>query len=231
MYLGDKLLHREYQIVEEFGLKTEYLIFCTQNLLFVLLQFLGNITLCLSQGLLANPLLRHHFLIGVTHLKIVAEHIVIAYLQTLNTSLSSLAFLNLQQIVLTTIGNVSEFVEFCIDTVSYHPTLGHQLWRIILDFLLDSVSQTLTEIQLFPYPVQGFVLGIETSRFDGLDGLQSSLQLYHLSWRHTPHSSLRDDTFQVTNTMQLVIDTLPELWLTIVVFHDVETRVDGFLIP
>ena len=30
--------------------------------------------------------------------------------------------------------------------------------------------------------------------------------------------------------MQLIIDTLTELWLTIVVIHDVQTRVDGLLV-
>ena len=145
--------------------------------------------------------------------------------------MSSLSFLDLQEIVLTTIGNVSQLVELCIDTISDHPTLSYQLWRIILDFLLDSVSQALTKIQLFPYSIQGFVLGIKTSCLDGLDGLQSGLQLHHFSRRNPTNSCFRDDTLQVAYSMQLVIDTLSKFWFPIVIFHNVEARVDWLFIP
>ena len=79
--LRNKLLHTQYQVAEEFGLKAQNLIFGTKDLLFVLLQFLCDITLCLSQRLLAHPLLWHQILIGVTHFEVVAEDIVIADFQ------------------------------------------------------------------------------------------------------------------------------------------------------
>ena len=101
LYLGDKLLHSHHKVVEEFGLQAQNLILSTKNLLFVLLQLLGDITLGLGQCLLANPLWRNKLLICVAHLKVIAEHIVISYLKALDTCFSSLALLNLQQIILT----------------------------------------------------------------------------------------------------------------------------------
>ena len=78
--LRNKLLHTENQVVEEFGLEGEDLIFSAQNLLFVLLQLLGDIAFSLGQCLLANPLWRNQFLIGVANLEVIAKHIIISYL-------------------------------------------------------------------------------------------------------------------------------------------------------
>ena len=99
--LRNKLLHRENQVVEEFGLQTQNLILCTKNLFFVLLQLLRDVTLSLSQRLLANPFWGNQFLIGVANLQIVAKHIVVAYLKTLDSCFLCLALLYLQQIILT----------------------------------------------------------------------------------------------------------------------------------
>ena len=65
--LGNELLKSQYQVVEELLFEGEYLVLSTQNLLLILLQLLRDITFCLGQRLLANPLLGHLFLIGVAH--------------------------------------------------------------------------------------------------------------------------------------------------------------------
>ena len=168
-------MHRHHQIVEKLGLKGKYLILCTQYLFLVFLQFLRDVALCLCQRLLAHPLLGHLILIGITNFEVVAEHIVVTDFQRRNTSLFCLSLLNLQQIVLTAIGNITQLVKFSIHTSFDDTTFSNKLWRIILYLLLYTVFQRLTEIQLFPYPIQGLILSIKTRCLDGLDGLQSRL--------------------------------------------------------
>ena len=188
--LGNELLKSQYQVVEELLFEGENLVLSTQNLLLILLQLLRDITFCLGQRLLANPLLGHLFLIGVAHLQIVAKHIVIAYLQRGDACLLGFALLNLEQIVLTRIGNMAQLVEFCIHPIANHSTLGYQLRRIVLYLALYPVANRLAEVQLLPYPFQRFIVGIETSCLDGLQGLQGHLQLYHLTRRYSAYSHL-----------------------------------------
>ena len=57
--LRNKLLHSQHQFVEQLGLQGQYLILCPKYLFFIFLQLLRNVTLSLSQRLLAHPLLRH----------------------------------------------------------------------------------------------------------------------------------------------------------------------------
>ena len=110
LYLRNKLLHTQNQVVEELRLERQNAVFCTQDLLLILLQLLCYIALGLRQRLLAHPFCRHLVLIRVAHLEIIAKHVVIAYLQRRDARLLSLTLLNLQQIVLTTISNLSQFV-------------------------------------------------------------------------------------------------------------------------
>ena len=45
--LGNKLLHRHYEVVEELCFQRQYLVLSTQNFFLVFLQFLRDVTLCL----------------------------------------------------------------------------------------------------------------------------------------------------------------------------------------
>ena len=87
-----------------------------ENLLLVFLQFLGNIALGIGKGLLAYPLCRHLVLMRVAHLDVVAENIVVAYLQTGNLCQFALALLYLQQIILAGVGNPAQLVQLGTDT-------------------------------------------------------------------------------------------------------------------
>ena len=140
LYLLDILLGIHNEVVEEFCLQREYLLLGTEYLLLVFLQFLGDVSLGLSKSLLAYPLLRHLFLIGVSHLKVISEDIVISYFQTCYTSLFHFALLYLQEIVLTVIGNAAELVEFLVYTIINHPTLVDKLWSVGMEFAIYPVA-------------------------------------------------------------------------------------------
>ena len=105
-YLGINLhrlyvyLHRLYKLIVKSCFKSQNPILCTKNLFLVFLEFLSDITLCLSKSLLANPLRRYAILEGVSHFKIIAKYVVISYFERRNTCTLSLFTLYLQQIVL-----------------------------------------------------------------------------------------------------------------------------------
>ena len=188
--LRDKSLHIQNQVIEKTSLQRENLILCTQNLLFILLQFLRDIALGLGQRLLAHPFCRHLILIDIAHLQIIAKHIVVAYLQRGNTCLFGLSLLYLQQIILSTVGNISQFVELFIHPTTNHATFLYQLRWVVLYLALNPFTKTLAKIQLFPYPFQRCIISIEARCLDGLDSLQGRLQLHHLTGRHTSYSHL-----------------------------------------
>ena len=149
LYLRYELLYVAHQIGKKLCLQRQNLVFSPKNLLFIFLQLLGDVALSLCQCLLAHPFSRHLVLIGVAHLQIVAEHVVVAYLQRLDARLLGLALLNLQQVVLARIGNVAQIVEFGTHTVVDHPTLLHLLWRIGLYLTQDALANRLAEREPF----------------------------------------------------------------------------------
>ena len=159
------------QLVVQLGLQRQNLIFGPQYLFFVLLQFLRDVSLGVHQRLLAYPFGRHLILVGVPHLDVITEHIVVGYLQTRNARLFDFTLLNLQEIIFSGIGNPTQLVQFFIHSVGDDSPLVDQQRRVVLDFAGYLVADGLTRVQQSPYPVQACVGSMQTSRLDGFDGL------------------------------------------------------------
>ena len=81
LYSGNLLLDGHNHLVVDLLLKGTYLLLGTQNLLLVLLQLLGNVPLRIHKGLLADPIVGNLILMGVPHLKIISEYVVVTYFQ------------------------------------------------------------------------------------------------------------------------------------------------------
>ena len=158
LYLRNKLLHSHNKLIKELCLKSKYLLVGTKNLFLVFLQFLSDITLCLSKSLLTNPAFWHFVLISVAHFKVVSKDIVISHLKRRNTCFLSFFLLNLQQIILSVTTDRTQLIKFGTIAVSNNIALIDKLWRIVLNFFLYSVLQTFTKIQLFAYPLQSIVI-------------------------------------------------------------------------
>ena len=60
-------------------LKGVYTVFRTQDLFFIFLELLGDVTLGVYKGLLADPLRRNQVLEGVADLDVVPENVVVTY--------------------------------------------------------------------------------------------------------------------------------------------------------
>ena len=96
----DILAHGVHKLIKQLLLEHLNAIFCTDNLLLIVLQLLSHIALGAHKRLLANPLLRHLCLVGVSHLDVVAKHIVKTDFQARNARDFALALLHLHEIVL-----------------------------------------------------------------------------------------------------------------------------------
>ena len=120
----------------------------------------------------------------------------------------------------------TQIVQFCIVAISDNISLIDKQRRIRLDFLCYPFFQRFTEIELLTHSLQGFILGMLTSHLDWLDSLQGMLQLHNFTRRNSTHSHFGNDTFQVTDTMQLIIHQLLELRFLEEIFHDVESFID-----
>ena len=157
LYCGDVFLHPEHQLVIKLCLKRQYFVLRTENFLLVFLQFLRDVSFCLSQRLLTNPALRNLVFVGVSYLQIISEDVVITYLKRRNARLLSLSFLYFKQVVLAAIRYLAQLVELGVNATLYHPALVHQLWRVVLHLFLDAAAKCFAEIHLLPYPSQRLV--------------------------------------------------------------------------
>ena len=120
----------------------------------------------------------------------------------------------------------TKVIEFGIETIGYHITLVDKLRRIRLNLPGYAVFQGFADVELLADALQSVVLSMLASHLDRLDGFQCILQLHHLARRYSAHGYLGDDTFQVADTMKLVVEELTELRLLEEILHDVEALVD-----
>ena len=218
------------QIIIKLGFECHNLIFRTQNLFFVFLQLLCDITLCIHQRLFANPLGRHFVLMCITHLYIITEYIVIGNLQAGDAGLVTLTLLQLQQIILPRESNAAQLVQLFTDSIGYHTSLVHQQRRIILYLFSYFLAYIKTEIELFTNTPQTVIIGIQASIPDRLDGLQRHLQLNHLTRRDTSHGSLGHDAFQITDEMHFLFYELFKIRFAEEILHHIQTFIDRLLI-
>ncbi len=212
LYLWNIFLHGNNQLIEKLRFQDQYLLICTENLLLIFLQFLGDVTFCLRQSLLANPVFRHLVLKGITNLEIITKDIVIAHFKARYTRLLYLPLLYLEQIVLSMSADSTQVVQFGMIAIGYDISLINQLRRIGLYLLGDAFPQRITQIELLSHSSQSLILGMLASCLDRPNGLQGMLQLHYLTWRNSAHGNLGNNTFQVAYAMQLFIQQLTEFW-------------------
>ena len=180
--------------------------------------------------LLAYPVGRHLVLVCVAHLQIVAEHVVVGYFQARNARALRLSLLDLQQIVLSFVGNVAQFVQFGVHAFGYHPTLVYQERRVVLYLAGDAVADGGAQVQLLPYLPQRGISGMLAGRLDRFHGLQGGAELHHVARRHSSHRHFGDDALQVAHLVQLLSGQLPEFGLTEKIVHHVEPPADGLFV-
>ena len=209
------------ELVEELCLEAEDAFLCAHYLVLVLLEFLSDVTLGLRQRLLANPVLRHLVLVCIAHLEVVAEDVVVTYLQALYARCLYLSLLHLQQVALALIGYLAQLVELSIHAVHDDAAVSHEEWRVGPHLASNPVAYLGTEVQLPAYLAERAVFRTLAQRLDGLHGLQGDTQLHDVARRDASGADLRDDALQVAHRLQLLQDGVPHVGIAEEALHDI----------
>ena len=150
----DILSHSGHQFIEQATFNDKDFLLGTQDFFLIFLEFLSHIALGIDKRLLAYPLLGHFVLVGVAHLDIVAEHIIICYLEAGNTRLVAQLALHGHQIVLAAARDVAQFVELGIHATADDVASVGLVRGIGVDLALDAVTDDGTRIQLLAQAAQ-----------------------------------------------------------------------------
>ena len=182
----------------------EHLLLGAEDLLFVLLQLLGDIAFGVGQRLLADPRLRHLLLMGVAHLDIVAEDVVVADFQRRNARRLALALLDAGQIVLAVEGDAAQVVQFGVHAVGDHAALLNLVVeRIGIDLAGDAVAHPFQQVDLSGQCVQLRVVGRFERGLEQLDGEKRVFQLHQLAGRDARRGDARSDTLHIPHQRHL----------------------------
>ena len=109
--------------------------------------------------------------------------------------------LNVDEEIASATRYVAKFVQFRTKSLGNNIAAVNHQWWIGLYFMLNAVAQTLAKVHLFANLAYRFVVGLQASNLQWLYGLQRILKLNHLAGRHTTNGYLRNNTFEVADTM------------------------------
>ena len=184
------LLHGFNKLAEELSFERKDFVFRPEDFLLVFLQLLSDVTFGLRQCLLAYPVVRHLVLERVAHFKVIAENVVVTYLERGYAGGLSLALLYLQQILLAAGGYASQLVKLGVHSLAYHPALAYQLRRVGVHLAPYPVAQALAEADVLADAAQRVVARLKTGGLHGAESLQGGAQLHHFARRNAPHGHL-----------------------------------------
>ena len=183
------------QVGKEACLQVEYTFLCSRDFLFVFLEFLGDVSLSLSESLFSDPLLRNLILIRIAYLQVISKYIVVSYLQALNARSLGLSLLNVQEILLAVEGHLPEFIQFRVHSFTYHVTTVDLQRSIGIHLSLYTVADVGTELHSGTYLAEGLIVGLHAFLLDGHHGLQGIAELNDISGVHTSRTHSSDDSF------------------------------------
>ena len=155
-------------------------------LLFVLLELVGDVTFGIDECLLADPLRRYLFLVGVTHLEVIAEDVVITDLQARDARRFYLALLNVQKVVLAIRLDSAQFVQFGVHAASDDVRASLCQWRVRNNLPFDTGAHLYAGIKFFAQHAEiGIVARLVADSLNGFDCSECPAELHHLAWADT----------------------------------------------
>ena len=215
-----------HQVGVKAGFEHAYALFGTHNLVFVLLQFLGDVAFSAHQCLFAYPFFRNGIAIGVAYLDIVSENIVEAYFQTCNAGTFDFALLDVQQIVLSGALDFAVVIKFRAHSCGYHPTFCHHHRRIGQEFAFDALAEFGTVVQFFSDAADAFLRRCTACILQHHYGFESHAQLFHLTGIDACGGHFRDHALHVAHLAQFHFAELAEFRMAEEMFYAVEAVVD-----
>ena len=164
----------------EAELNDVYAVVGCQDLLFQRFEFGCNVAFGIGKCLLANPLFGHFVLVGVAHLKVVAEHVIEANLQAAYTRAICLVLAYAFYCLAAVITQITQFVEFVIYSGSDRVGFVLRQRRIGHDLPDDTLAHLGAEADILAKAVQiGVILRLFANLLDGLQCAEGIAQLHH----------------------------------------------------
>ena len=158
-------------------LQGEHALLGTEYALFQAFEFVGDIPLGAHERLFAHPLVRHLVLVGVAHLQVVTEHIVVAHLQGSDARAFSFAALHFEQELLRVGGHVAQFVQLGVHTRAHDTSFGQGCGCLGLQGGFDGCRQVHGRHQFRSQGGQGpLLLAQEGANAVGCAGGRAQLQ-------------------------------------------------------
>ena len=227
LYGVDILHHLPHELRIYASLYDGYLLLGAEYLLFIHLQLFGDIALGIDERLLSDPLLRHLVAVGVGHLHVVAEHIVVAYLEARYAGGRAFAGLYLHQVVLARIGYVAQLVELGVDAVPHHRSAAESHRSVIAERAGYRIAGALARIELLADGIHPLVVGLQAYASHRLESHKSVLELHKFAGRHAPYPHLGDQTLYVAYLFEIGLQLLAAVAPPHEILHHVETGAYG----
>ena len=216
------------QVEIEFLLEASDAFLGIQNLLFVFLQLLRDVTLGSYQGLLAYPSFGHLVAMRIAHFDVVAENAVECHLERWDLVFLSQSLLELDEVVLAAIGDGTQFVELIAHMLAYHLSLAELDGRFGLDVMADTCSDAVARVDLFTDVLELRQIRFLARLLDLFERTQGYAELDDFARVGTPHGHLANDAFHVAQTAQSFIDRFGKVGVAEEVFHYVQALLDAF---
>ena len=164
---------------------------------------------------------------GIAHLDVVAEDVVVADLERRDPRRLALALLDAGQVVLAVQGDAAQVVQLGVHPVGDHAALLYLVvLRVGIDLAGDAVAHLRHRVDAFGQGVQLPAVGGFDRRLERLDRRERVLQLHQLAGCHALGGDARGDALQVADHRDLLADGVGQVGLPREAFDDVEPLVD-----
>ena len=180
--------------------------FGAEYLLLVFLEFGGYVALGVHEGLLAYPFGRDPVAGAVADFDVVAEDVVVAYLERADSGPLDLSLLHLEQVFLASAGNLPEPVELGVHACGYHVALSYLAGRVFVEGLRDAAEDFAGVAHAGGQLVQGFDPASGAEFPDGLHAAEGASELQHLAGEYLSGGHSGDGALEVAGAAYLKLN-------------------------
>ena len=164
---------------------------------------------------------------GVGHLYIIAENIVVAYFKRGNAGRLDLACLNLGKIVLALVGHGAEIVEVFVHSMGYDLGAGGSSAYILAELAGYAGAYNLAGVELLAYRGKLRLTGAHALTFERHDGCEGVAHLQELARGYALAGHFADEALEVADSLEMFEHIVAAVGVAEEMLHDVKALVDG----
>jgi len=213
--------------IEDFIFKCNSAIFRIQNLAFKILQFIGDITLCIYQSLFADIIRGNFFRMRSGNFKVITENLVVSDFYRGNTGSSSFLRFQARQPAFAIFADLHQFIQFGIVTGFDDSAFRDRGRRIFTDGFFYQISQLMQRSQFFCPRVQRTFKG-RNSLCDFRKCEKGFFQSSHISRTGVSHENSGSQPFQIINRSEKFPNFPADSCIFKCFLHSIQTDLNFF---